>query len=230
MKILLVAATQFEIAPLLVSAKRVMAQGAKRKSIFIDNPIDILITGVGMTATAFHLGKIFTEKKYDLAINAGVAGSFKKNSAKARIRPSAHIPPGTVVNVVQDCFADFGAEDGNEFLTAEEINLVQSSEFRVQSSKFRNKTLNALPKAKAITVNTVHGNTSSIKRAVKKFNPDIESMEGAAFFFACNNEKTPCIQIRSVSNYVERRNKKNWKMDLAIRNLNLFLLEFLNTI
>jgi futalosine hydrolase len=72
---------------------------------------------------------------------------------------------------------------------------------------------------KGITVNTVHGNSASIKKVKKKFNPDIESMEGAAFFFACQNEKIPCLQIRAISNYVEKRNKKKWKMKLAVKNL-----------
>jgi futalosine hydrolase len=37
----------------------------------------------------------------------------------------------------------------------------------------------------------------------------------------------PCIQIRAVSNYVERRNRDNWQIGLAIKNLNIFALEFL---
>ncbi|MBI3501378.1 MAG: futalosine hydrolase [Bacteroidetes bacterium] len=198
MKILIVSATKKEIASLLrISDKK--TGDSFFTSSFGKHTLDFLITGVGMTSTAFHLGKLLSNKKYDLAINAGIAGSFRKN-----------IPPGTVVNVTEDCFADFGAEDGEKFLTAEEIKLVQSSKFKVSrrdsfgaSSKFKNKTLNKLPKAKAITVNTVHGNASSIKKVVKKFNPDIESMEGAAFFLACMEEKIPCIQVRAISNYVE---------------------------
>ena len=70
MKILLVSATKFEIAPLMK-----LLSGKKK---FGKHSVDVLITGIGMTATAFHLGK-YLNKKYDLAINAGVAGSFKKN-------------------------------------------------------------------------------------------------------------------------------------------------------
>src|ERR1051326_1799870 len=101
MKILIVAATEFEITPL-----------RKRKKILKKKSVDLLVTGVGMTQTAFALGKIFSTKKIDLAINVGVAGSFRKN-----------IPLGTVVNITGDYFADFGAEDGNKFLTAEEMKL-----------------------------------------------------------------------------------------------------------
>ena len=203
MKILLVSATKFEVNPLL--------KLVDDKSKFGKHSIDVLITGVGMTATAFYLGKNLN-KKYDLAINAGVAGSFKKN-----------IPLGAIVNVVSDCFADLGAEDGNKFLTAKEIGLISDL-------VFRNKKIKSIPNVKAITVNTVHGNTSSIKKIVKNFNPDIETMEGAAFFFACKSESIPCIQIRAISNYVERRNKKNWKIKLAIENLNSFLVNYLQSL
>jgi futalosine hydrolase len=45
-------------------------------------------------------------------------------------------------------------------------------------------------------------------------------MEGAAVFKVCNEFFIPCIQIRAISNKVEKRNKENWNMPLAIRNLN----------
>jgi futalosine hydrolase len=37
----------------------------------------------------------------------------------------------------------------------------------------------------------------------------------------------PCIQIRAVSNYVEKRNRDGWNIGLAIKNLNTFAIEFL---
>ena len=45
-------------------------------------------------------------------------------------------------------------------------------------------------------------------------------MEGAAFFKVCNYFNVPCMQIRSISNRVEKRNKENWDISLAIENLN----------
>jgi len=172
-----------------------------------------------MAATAFHLGKTLN-KKYDLAINAGLAGSFRKN-----------IPLGTVMNVLSDCFADLGAEDGNKFLTAEEIGLKEVANHKSQvTSKGIRKVLSVLPQVKGITVNMVHGNSASIKKVIKKFNPDIESMEGAAFFLSCNHEKISCIQIRVISNYVERRNKKNWKLKLAVSNLSASIEKILTAL
>jgi len=207
MKILLVSAKKSEIASCINKFKMISSRANVSSFHFGKHSVDVLITGAGMTATAFHLGKILG-KKYDWAVNAGIAGSFRKN-----------IPLGSVVNVISDCFADFGAEDGGKFLTAKEIGLVSGFRFQVSGFRFQNKIIDSLSKVKGVTVNTVHGNTSSIKKLIKKFNPDVESMEGAAFLLACNYEKTPCLQIRAISNFVERRNKKKWKMKLAISNL-----------
>ena len=78
-----------------------------------------------------------------------------------------------------------------------------------------------MKKVRAITVNTVHGNNDTISEITQRENPEIESMEGASVFKVCEEFKVPCIQIRSISNKVEKRNKDNWDLDLAIRNLNV---------
>lgn len=213
MKILLVAATRPEIAPLLKTRKPGSKKGAVSTYRAGRHTIDVLITGVGMTATAFQMGKTLS-RKYDLAINAGIAGSFRR-----------FIPPGTVVHVVTDCFGDLGVEDGKKFLTAHEIGLVDKSAHTLSESGYK-KPLGLIA-VRGITVNTVHGEVKSIRKVLNKFDPDIESMEGAAFFLACGLEKVPCIQVRAISNYVEKRNREKWQMGLAIKNLNLFLEKFL---
>lgn len=55
-------------------------------------------------------------------------------------------------------------------------------------------------------------------------------MEGAAFFFACNRFKIPCLQLRSVSNYMEKRNVKNWNIPLALRLLNEAAIELIGNL
>jgi futalosine hydrolase len=54
---------------------------------------------------------------------------------------------------------------------------------------------------------------------VEKFNPDIESMEGATFFYICRREKIPFLALRAISNIVEIRNRSNWDIKLALLNL-----------
>lgn len=201
MKILLVAATQPEIQPLLDYFGE-------------EKPFDVLITGVGMVATAFALGEIFAKKKYGLAINLGIAGSFDRAIAL-----------GEVVEVTEDTLAEFGAEDGDRFLTIEDLGFGES---RFSSNhQLKPMLLLSAKKVRAITVNTVHGEETSIQKITERLNPQLESMEGAAFFYACKRSIVPSLQIRSVSNYVERRNRENWKIGLAVKNLNNFAIELL---
>ena len=47
----------------------------------------------------------------------------------------------------------------------------------------------------------------------------VESMEGAAFFYACQMTGIEPLQLRAVSNYVEERNRENWEIQLAITSL-----------
>ena len=78
----------------------------------------------------------------------------------------------------------------------------------------------------AITVNTATGSRKTIDRLLKKYNPDIETMEGATFFYICSRENFPFLALRSISNKVETRNKDNWNIPLALNNLSEKLEDF----
>ena len=172
------------------------------------NDCDVIVTGIGMVNATFSLTKILSEKGYDLVINMGVAGSF-----------SNEIRIGDVVEVIEDVLSEIGFENGNSFS--------EFTNFRVENSLKVDEKTN-LKKAKGITVNTVHGNKKTIAEIVSRLSPDVESMEGAACFMVCDQFEIPCIQIRAISNKVEKRNKKNWNLDLAISNLNTEVEKIIN--
>ena len=169
---------------------------------------DVIVTGVGMVNTTFSLTKSLSKTLYDLVINIGVAGSF-----------SDEIRIGDVVEVIEDIFSEIGYEDGNSFS--------EFTNFRIENS-FKVDEKTNLKKAKGITVNTVHGNEKTIAEIVSRLSPDVESMEGAACFMVCEQFEISCIQIRAISNKVEKRNKKNWNLDLAISNLNTEVEKIIN--
>ena len=197
-KILLVAATKKEIAPLLKSISS------------MENKPYVLITGVGMVATTFQLTKALSEKKYDAVINLGICGSFNSS-----------LKIGEVVNITEDIFSELGAEDGKGFLKLSDMKQADKKDIFLKVYKKINlPVLKKIRKVKGITVNTVHGNTKTISNIISLYNPDVESMEGAAFFYVCNKFKTPAFSLRAVSNYVEKRNTGNWNIALAVKNLN----------
>lgn len=213
MIILLVAATRAEIAPLLEAFGFVKQDRSFSSGKYRNLTMDVLITGPGMTATAYHLGKVLPQKPYDVALNVGIAGSFSRDLA-----------PGEVVNVVKDEFADLGAEDGAIFLDLFELGLAKEDEPPFVGGKLKaSYTYKGLKAVNGLTVNTVHGNEDSIGQLMKRYPADVESMEGAAFYYCCLMEGVPCSQIRAISNYVEPRNREAWDIPLAVKNLSLKL-------
>ncbi|MGZ4034975.1 MAG: futalosine hydrolase [Bacteroidia bacterium] len=217
MKILIVSATKFEIDPLLKKMEIVHGADSRLFSCkYKKLEIDFLITGVGMVATAYYSGKAINDS-YDAAFNLGICGSFNSN-----------LEIGTVVNIYEDCFSELGAEDGDEFLSLEDLKLDGVTKIKNNYGTISIE-IEKLPKVNGITVNTTHGNEKTIEKIAMKFHPIIESMEGAAFMLVCENEKIPYAQIRAVSNFVERRNKDRWNIPLAIKNLNDTFIKILDS-
>jgi futalosine hydrolase len=87
-----------------------------------------------------------------------------------------------------------------------------------------------IKKVKGISINEITTNKKRIIGYKELFAPTVESMEGAALHYVCLAEKIPFLQMRSCSNYVGVRNKKNWKIKESIANLNKELLDLLEKI
>jgi futalosine hydrolase len=199
LRVLLVAATDAEIAPVRTTLRP---------------DVTVLVTGVGMVATAVRCARELARGDYELAINVGVCGSF-----------NPVFPPGRVVHIGRDQFSELGAEDDDRFLSLLDLKLLGADDFPYTDGVLVNReppllpALVALPTVCGITVNTAHGNAAAIDRVVSRCHPDVESMEGAAFMYACLVQGIPFAQVRAVSNVVERRNRPAWKLTEAVRAL-----------
>lgn len=217
--VLIVAATEFEVKPLLNYLKIDNAYPGLNFANNIENlqDIKVLITGVGMVNTAYMMGR-YSNSLFDLVINVGVCGAFNRS-----------LQLGQVVQVTQDILSEMGAEDDDRFMTYDELNLPGDYIFNQNITKDF-EDFRKLEKVKGITVNKVHGNEATIQQVRQLFDPDVESMEGAAFFAGCVRSGDNYIQIRAISNYVEKRDKTKWQMPLAITNLNDFLINFISSL
>ena len=222
MKILIVSATEKEILSLKNKLKIKKSTVCTMKyTVVKDLSVDFMVTGIGSVFTTYLLTRKLAEKEYDLVINAGIAGSFNSD-----------LNIGDVVCVKSDQFADLGIEDKNEYHTIFEKGFMSKDQFPFKDAKLENPyefNLN-LNEVSAITVNTTHGSNKTVDLFKNKFNADIETMEGAAFFYVCLQEGIKFMQIRSISNYVEERNVAKWNIPLAIKNLNQQLLEIIDVI
>jgi len=217
MDYLLAAATTKEIEPFLSWAKSVPA--ASRETL-----PDILITGIGLTATAYHLTRQLGLKRYGLIIQAGVAGCFNKQ-----------LSLGSVVVVKKDAIADQSVVELKQLKTLFDLKLVPADQFPYTKTWLINPHNDLLKKTrlrqvKGVSVNEITTSRQKISFYEKNFNAVTESMEGAALHYTCLMEKIPFLQIRSMSNYIGERNKKNWNMKESIINLNQELIKIVQSI
>ena len=209
--ILVVAATAKEISPFI---------NLTRSGSLTD--VDILISGIGLTASTYHLSKQLALKKYEVVIQAGVAGSF-----------DLAIGLGQVVAVKQDAIADQSVVELEKLKTLFDLDLVPQDQFPFTKGWLVNpgkELLKAtkLKIVKGVSVNQISTSRQMIKFYRETFDPVTESMEGAALHYVCLNENVPFLQIRSISNYIGERNKKKWNMMDSIINLNDSLVRIIN--
>ncbi len=222
-KLLIVAATRFELAPMLKELGEGRQQGPELWQYQWHRTLaDVLITGVGMMLTAFHLGRYLATHTCDMAVNAGIAGAYTRD-----------FQIGEVVEVVRDNLPELGVQEGHRFLTLKDLGLSEAAEFPFTGARMVNEhaarrgPLEELRKVTGNTVNTIRSDPEGIRALRNRTGADVESMEGAAFLHACLMAEIPSIQLRAVSNYVDVRDKTQWNVPLAIENLNKKIMEIL---
>lgn len=217
MNFLLVAATAKEIEPFLNHYRN-------EKLPKLRHNIDVLISGIGLTATTYSLTKQFIIKKPDFVIQAGVAGCFDKK-----------ISLGSVVIVKEDTIADQSVVEMKKLKTLFDLKLVPQNQYPFQKGWLVNPypvslKQTRLKAVKGISVNQITTDKKMIRFYKKEFHPVTESMEGAALHYVCLMEKVPFLQIRSISNYIGERNKKKWNMKESIIQLNKELIRIITSI
>lgn len=210
MNCLLVSATPFEIAPFL--EKQALSKALR---------LDVLVSGIGLTATAYAVTRQLQLKKYDWAVQAGIGGCFNRQ-----------LPLGSVVSIGRDTIADQGVMEGKTLKTVFDMKLAPENRFPYTKGWLVNPHKELLKKSglktvKAISINEITTGRQRISLLEEKYGAIAESMEGAAFHLACLMEGVPFVQLRGLSNYIGERNKAKWKMKDAITGLNEALEELL---
>ena len=214
--ILAVSATEAECAPTLREMDRRIAISPCLFSGTVQGqPIEVLLSGIGSVAATFRLTQTLMLRPYSRAIAIGIAGSFAED-----------VSIGETVQITEDCFADLGIDNNGQFRNLREEGL-SSDDF---DSNF---IANPYPasshhrKVRGVTVQTASGSKTRIDELVRRFQPQVETMENAAFFYVCHKLKVPFASFRAISNKVEPRNRKNWRIDEAIESVNESLAELI---
>lgn len=203
---------------LIVSATKIEIEDFINK-----NPeANILITGVGIALSTYSITKCLLKNKYDIIIQAGIAGGFSNS-----------YPLASVVIVKTEIFGTSGIKENKQFFTLEEKGLLPADDiFEGDILINKNPLLDEFnyPKVKGVTVDIVTDESFDNCVIKTKFSPDVESMEGAVLHYVCLKENVSFLQLRSISNFVGERNKEKWKFKESVFSLNEALQNIYNSL
>lgn len=217
MKIWIVSATESEFD---LARKAII-----EKEYSTNHQIEWIVGGVGIVPTIFELMHRLSAEKPDLILNVGIAGAVSRN-----------LNLGDTVWIIREEFYHWGAEDQHGFIDVFSLGFLDRNQKPFSDGKIYGSKVsdyfksNLIKQANGLTVQKVHGNALSINELkLKCTDIDVESMEGAAVFYVAKMLDVPVLQLRSISNYVEPRDRSNWKIQEAIENLNRHLINILES-
>ena len=127
---------------------------------------------------AANLAKRLEEKNYDFVLNCGIAGAF-----------NTKIPLATLFQIEVDSIADLGVEWDHGFIPLSKLGLVREDDITMvtDAGKFAH-FFDHLAKAAAISKNSIRAKLEMEASRKQIYSADIESMEGAAFHYACKQK------------------------------------------
>lgn len=179
-----------------------------------DINVEVLVTGIGGTITAYALSKHILGCRPGLVIQAGIGGSFTEA-----------LPPGSMAFISEEVFADLGAVDEDGLADIFDLGLAGVNDLPFTGKSLVNPSQGrwkkyGLPFVKGATINCISSTKQQVQRITEKYNPAVESMEGAALHYVCLQEGIDFIQLRAISNFAGERDKKKWKLKESIELLN----------
>lgn len=204
----IIAATELEIAPILGKLS--------------EKKIKYCITGIGAAALTYNTLQFIHNEKPGILIQAGISGCFDNN-----------ISLSSVFIIKQDRFADLGVEENNEWKDIFDMHLADPNSLPYKNGWLINEKSerynpNDLQIVAGISVNEVSTSLQKIHLLKQKYDPVVESMEGAAFHYVCMRQNISFLQIRAVSNYLGERNKSNWEIEKSILHMNKELCDIID--
>ena len=191
----------------------------------LNNKVEVffMLTGVGTTSTCYRLTKELLKAEasgnpYSLIMDLGIAGSFDL----------VNFPIGSAAVIAEEHAGNLGFETEAGFKTLFDYNVWKPNEHPYTACSLKRKPvpfahlekmLNDYPSAIGVTVQTVTCDPQKVSEMRNRFNAEIESMEGAAFYYVALLEQVPFFEIRTVSNAVGESDSKKWDSAAALRSL-----------
>ena len=191
--------------------------------------VDFMLTGIGTTSACYRVTRKLVEAQaegnpYALAINIGIAGSYDLEK----------FPVGSTALVEKEFFGDLGFMTASGFQTLFDSKTLDANLFPFKDGalemlplpEFFNGIASSFRPATGVTVQTITGDDRTVRMLIDKYSPQIETMEGAGFFYVCLNENVKFLEFRSVSNKVGEEDTAKWDTPKALDSLKEAMKEF----
>ena len=182
-------------------------------------------SGVGVANAAWAATVLAERFGITRVVNFGIAGAY----------PGSGLSPGDVAAAQEEVYADTGLALADGTHTMEEMGLEL---LKRGSRKFfntfpldRKLLTKALPHVKAsgrfLTVAQATGTLKRSRELFSKFGALAENMEGAAVAHICARYGIKALELRGISNMVEKRDPSKWIKKPAARNCQQALISVL---
>lgn len=182
-----------------------------------------LESGIGKANTAMTLAAYAQRHKVERAVLFGIAGAYEESG----------LDLGDVALASEEVQADLGVKDGGmkgmgfPTLTVEGPRHFHN---RFPLDKALSSDLAKrldVPLKRFLTRDLVCETPAEARALAKKWEADLENMEGAAFAQACLWLGIQGAELRAVSNLAGIRDKTQWRVRLAVEALEARVLELL---
>jgi futalosine hydrolase len=204
----------------------VSASGAYSHTPLQNQPIHLAHFGIGKVNTAAGLALAIEKLKPTSVIQFGIGGAYVNSFASI----------GVVMTATHDIHIDSGVRTAEGWQGMAQVGfplLTKGAESHYNIFP-TDKTLTqlfvdavSLPTGIFATSETITGTFDESTAIQEQFDVSIESMEGAAAAHVCLALGVPFAEIRSVSNIVGERDKRNWDIRLAVKRVNTVILDIL---
>lgn len=182
--------------------------------------------GIGKANTAMTLAAYAQRHKVERAVLFGIAGAYQESGLNV----------GDVALASEEVQADLGVKDGGMKRMGFPTLIVGGiSPLHFHNRFPLDKALSSdlakrldVPLKRFLTRDLVCETPTEARALAKKWEADLENMEGAAFAQACLWLGIRGAELRAVSNLAGIRDKTQWRVRLAVEALEARVLELLS--
>lgn len=191
----------------------VCATEMERARLPVREGVEFLVSGIGPVEAALATAAALSRERYELAINAGIAGGFPGRG-----------DVGDAFAVAEEFYADLELEGGAE------LGFTLPDRAESSASTLEPFRAGKLPAriGRGITTATITASDGRAELLALRFECDLEAMEGFAVLRAATLAGVPALELRGISNIVGDRAKNRWDFNRGADAAGAALAAFLD--